>query len=32
MQKLGRSMDYDDPLLAESYDQSETGTEDVDLA
>jgi SAM-dependent methyltransferase len=31
MKELGRSMDYDDPLLAEIYDQQETGTEDVEL-
>lgn len=31
MDKLQRSMDYDDQLLAEIYDQEETSTEDVEL-
>lgn len=31
MDNLGRSGDYDDQLLAEIYDQTETGTEDVEL-
>ena len=31
MEKINRSMDYDDPVLAEIYDQSETCTDDVKL-
>lgn len=31
MDELQRSMDYDDSLLAEIYDQQETSTEDVEL-
>lgn len=31
MNQLGRSMDYDDPILAEIFDRDETSTEDVDL-
>ena len=31
MDRIERSMDYDDPLLAEIYDRCETGTDDVDL-
>lgn len=31
MDTIERSMDYDDPLLAEIYDRCETGTDDIDL-
>lgn len=31
MDELERSMDYDDPLLAEIYDQEETKTKDIEL-
>lgn len=31
MDRLDRSMDYDDPVLADIYDQEETGSADVEL-